>query len=1817
MPSIESVIKTDRAVSSQSSADAKLNAAISKMSAGSAMQKDAANKLKQQRSNVTAARKILASSTATDEQKKRAQDIIDPPKQNLLRRSLGSIAGSPAGKLAMGLVDLADTPRAAVVASLSEGTDLLMDAFNMAGNERVDFSLRELVKDTRDNKGFGSVLREKQAAVVADDPTNKSQNKMFGIKIFENPEAAASAPKGSKAFREWLASEEGGKKLDYTTGGKAANITAGITGDIGLDPLTYVTMGGSQFAGMSADAVASTAIKAGRDDIAQKAATKGKWALNAKDLKDIGLAGEGGIHFRVPGTGAIGRKTINRQLDGPITTAAIRGTENAMRFTPIGGYQSIRAWGRGGITDKGIAKMLGGKYSDLRDWFVKGTPEQFKQAFETLQADRIAIGREKTFADQAMRQYSSYEAKIKKLRLNPEDVYNALGDTEDATAAFQRIASTPEGLEFITDFRNWAQDSLPKFFNEQAGREVVANLRQGWQPSLRPKETRDFLIETYGEKGASFTKGGPLGKSAFETKANIVVGGEFLGETLVSEKEAIIKYGEALNAREQAHKILEQRAAAIGMDQVYAMFETDITKAMPAAIRNMSRRVYTSQMELELLNRGVAQSLNKVVQDDWLMAAEGALAQAKRHIQDLRMDQRVAKASLNDQRTLLARIEQRARVLSNVAEGRNIRRNKVTREVMRQANAAAAADLKLANEAAQAAARYTADLPALRAETTKLLKGIDNLAYLRTPEYTAAKGAVKAARLDVDKTYATMGRLARLRQDVGAKLAKVEAELDSSAKKSAAKIAQRDELARQMAGLEDQLVDLQALHATTIDQQLIDDISIATERLDQIKQARNLTEELQAVLATGDTARTGELAALESQLANNFWTDMNGAPDEVLPLLDDLERELTNSLGDLKRQMDLAEPLRSEIDRTTEQLAMLSAQAQRAGRTDLMGEVLLLQRSLPRSEAAALINPSNADGLWYLGDFGRVSASSARGFRGSAEGLEGAVGLRLTQEAGEQTGEVVLKVTRPKFYGNNDVLDLAYEHRQFAAYGTKAPTPVRVLRNDMLRNAVQDGAIRPSMVPDNLRPAWKQMEQLIAAGHSVDEAVNQSFGNALGLTARTYDVAAVDDSEWLLSQLADRLIGDGGTLSADLKDKIATSFRERLGTTHDAIVLPNGKGGWQVMVTDPSALYDTGGKPVKGISAMWDAYNTQRAEVYKKADLLRKQFDEVGTDLDLAHANFQHLERNLIDSRARLTELESTLGDKVLTDLQSWDDIERFTRSEAERFGTAAAQHRKNAMRFYQDALKVTDQMQRSAALEQLEIEQLLAQQADIAAAARVVEADMARRSKELGRRTKKLNKFEGKVADRLEQNFQMTGDPMKRKVREVLDDSMKFQVRMLSQDSYAPNFIVQAINDMTRVIGAPNGSEGLLRGFDKVTNLWKAQAITRPGFHIRNYMGGALNNWIGNVESSAYSQFTQRFSVYRKAVKAGMSHEEALIKVGADFSDLDALKLRQIIEAGVVTGGQAAETSMLSHAHATNWNPFSTSFKGYELNSRGMVHIENHLRGTMAWDRLNKGLDVDAILSDVARYHFDYDDLSHFERSFVRRVVPFYTWTRKNLPLQIEMLLENPKQIQRFMNIKNEIEMVSQEEDVTPDWFGDNMTIRLPFKVGGDQAYTFVDMPFRDMATAFSPRKGLETMNPFLKVPLERSSGQKFFGNIPFQEGYQPVPSIWTDIGIPQVLAGFGKAEKDANGNWVMRDKDLYTVEQWVPFLAQSRRMGSDEERYAKRRVYTWATFFTGQTVRVNTQKDQNSELIRRSKELQSYSKDLETLGYYEKPKR
>lgn len=125
---------------------------------------------------------------------------------------------------------------------------------------------------------------------------------------------------------------------------------------------------------------------------------------------------------------------------------------------------------------------------------------------------------------------------------------------------------------------------------------------------------------------------------------------------------------------------------------------------------------------------------------------------------------------------------------------------------------------------------------------------------------------------------------------------------------------------------------------------------------------------------------------------------------------------------------------------------------------------------------------------------------------------------------------------------------------------------------------------------------------------------------------------------------------------------------------------------------------------------------------------------------------------------------------------------------------------------------------------------------------------------------------------------------------------------------------------------------------------------------------------------------------------------------------------------------------------------------KGFKVGG----HMQDVTRSALFTHALREGLDaagdVDTAMEYatymVRKHHFDYSDLTGFERDVMRLVAPFYTFTSKNIPLQIEKTITEPSRqawINRFFQgawaSTDEDEM--QYEDL-PKWMQDSVGVPM-----------------------------------------------------------------------------------------------------------------------------------------------------------------------------
>lgn len=220
----------------------------------------------------------------------------------------------------------------------------------------------------------------------------------------------------------------------------------------------------------------------------------------------------------------------------------------------------------------------------------------------------------------------------------------------------------------------------------------------------------------------------------------------------------------------------------------------------------------------------------------------------------------------------------------------------------------------------------------------------------------------------------------------------------------------------------------------------------------------------------------------------------------------------------------------------------------------------------------------------------------------------------------------------------------------------------------------------------------------------------------------------------------------------------------------------------------------------------------------------------------------------------------------------------------------------------------------------------------------------------------------------------------------------------------------------------------------------------------------------------------------------------------------------------------------------------------------------------------------------------FDYGDLTDFEKNVMRRGIPFYTWLRKNIPLQAEQLVKQPGKYaaipKAFNAVENNTEPV--DEKYLPEYMEN--WVRTPFKQSGNPLYMNPNMPYADL-DRLDPQEMkknvLSSINPLFKIPLELSAGngkgEEFFFGKPIERykgemkkapGYIPkeIPDFLKDI----LGARMGKNSNTGEEELQVPAKTRYLMKQ-VPFL---ENISKSLEYEGDKRVNQLLTFLAGAKV-------------------------------------
>ncbi len=372
--------------------------------------------------------------------------------------------------------------------------------------------------------------------------------------------------------------------------------------------------------------------------------------------------------------------------------------------------------------------------------------------------------------------------------------------------------------------------------------------------------------------------------------------------------------------------------------------------------------------------------------------------------------------------------------------------------------------------------------------------------------------------------------------------------------------------------------------------------------------------------------------------------------------------------------------------------------------------------------------------------------------------------------------------------------------------------------------------------------------------------------------------------------------------------------------------------------------------------------------------------------------------------------------------------------------------------------------------------------------------------------------------------------------------------------NQYVPKESAGEVTRFLRGFSTPDAVGNVGAAFDWMTNLTKAyQTAPYLAFHLRNFLSGLWNNYVkgaGEAPGGMTKQLGDAYALLKGGVvedanlipefaRRGLTAQEATKEIGREMyqwgvgghaphlgrqvagpaggvvnlgTDLEGYLARIPGESPKTITGAARAYVGQAPGQSVSWNPMNVAGVSSNADLFPLVAggrqlgdvVEGVNRGSLFLSLRRQGYSAEQAAKEVIGAHFDYSRAGKTttEAKALSRAFPFYTYTRNNIPLQIEQMIQRPGGA-AGTTAKAALD-ARQDAGFLPDYLGGGLAVPLGDEQDGSRRYlTRLDTPAEQ---AFEwlhggPRWMQNTImgvlgqaNPILKAPLEYATGKQFY---------------------------------------------------------------------------------------------------------------------------
>jgi hypothetical protein len=366
------------------------------------------------------------------------------------------------------------------------------------------------------------------------------------------------------------------------------------------------------------------------------------------------------------------------------------------------------------------------------------------------------------------------------------------------------------------------------------------------------------------------------------------------------------------------------------------------------------------------------------------------------------------------------------------------------------------------------------------------------------------------------------------------------------------------------------------------------------------------------------------------------------------------------------------------------------------------------------------------------------------------------------------------------------------------------------------------------------------------------------------------------------------------------------------------------------------------------------------------------------------------------------------------------------------------------------------------------------------------------------------------------------------------------------TKDLYLPQSMVADLQRVNEAWQNPKALAPVVQAWDYATNLFKG-LVTAPfvSFHTRNLMSNVFNMWRGGVFGNNPGELARIGGEAAAVIRGGkLSRPLPGMPAGVDAT---AELLKEAVAGRVAFGTKAGTSADLLGAggetilrrpelpratgksvagDVADWARGLIPEKGKvveqlnPLNQRGVNRDEDvftvmkqaRAAGSKIedWSRLThyigmreKGYTPAAAAAEVHKYQVDYRNLAPAEKNVMKRLFPWYAFSRRNLPPLLEDLAAQPGKIAAPLRATSGLR---EKGEFVPQYVAEGASVPLPGAPQGQQRYiTGFGLPIEDEAVktlgalaqgdlSRAAQQALGMAQPVVKGPLEFAFGKQLY---------------------------------------------------------------------------------------------------------------------------